>query len=510
MKAKRKVILIIRDGFGYRKEEEGNAIAFADTPVYDVLKEECPSILLKASGEDVGLPEGMIGNSEVGHLNIGAGRVVLEMITRIDNAIKDGTFFTNPPLLKAVKNCNENNSALHLMGLLSDAGVHSMSRHLFALLHLAKMNHLKKIYIHIFADGRDCPIRSVGKYLQELREVMKDLGIGIIATLQGRYYAMDRDERWEREKLSYECIVDANGRKAETAEHAVHTAYENDERDEFIFPTVIGDYSGIRDKDSVIFFNFRLDRARQLTHAFIDDKFSKFKRRKVNITYVTMCEYYDAIEKSANAYVAFHPTVMQNLLGGVIAQNNMRQLRIAETEKYAHVTYFFNGENEHPYPREDRILIPSPKVATYDASPAMSAVKITDKVIEKMNDYDFVVLNFANADMLGHTGNMSAAVKSIEVMDECIGRILEHVKKLGWACVITSDHGNAEEMISHNGLKEELTSHTTNDVDTFVYNYPCILRENGRLADIAPTILEIMGIEKPNEMTGKSLLKSLN
>ncbi len=505
---KRKVILIIRDGWGLKERKEGNAIAQAHTPVHEVLTEECPRTVLAAAGLEVGLPPGFIGNSEVGHLNLGAGRVVQEMITRIDAAIKDRTFFTNPSLLKAILNCKQHNSALHVMGLLSDAGVHSMNHHLYALLTLAKMYELEKVYIHIFADGRDCPIKSVGKYVVELKQVMLGLdGCGTIATIQGRYYAMDRDDRWDREKLSYDCIVDARGRKAETVEHAIHTAYMQEERDEFIIPTVIGNYSGVQNKDSIILFNFRLDRARQLTHAFIDPAFERFARRSCAITYVAMCEYYDAIEKSPNAYVAYHPVVMQNLLGSIISQNNLKQLRIAETEKYAHVTYFFNGEEELPYPREDRILIPSPKVTTYDTTPAMSAEEITKKVIEKMSEYDFVVLNFANADMVGHTGNLPATIRAVEIIDACLGKILHTVRELNWVAVITSDHGNAEEMQGSGAESgQELTRHTTSPVDTYVYNYPCTLRAQGKLADVAPTIIEIMGLSQPREMTGKSLI----
>ena len=508
---KKKVILIIRDGWGFKEAREGNAIAQANTPVHDVLREECARTILAAAGVDVGLPPGFMGNSEVGHLNLGAGRVVEEMMTRIDTAIQDGSFFTTPPLLKAIKNCSQHNSALHIMGLLSDAGVHSMNHHLYALLKLTQMHHLPKVYIHLFADGRDSPVHSVGKYVVTLKDVMAELKCGRIATIQGRYYAMDRDERWDREKLSYECIVDAQGRKAETVEHAIHTAYEQDERDEFITPTVIGNYAGVQDHDSLIFFNFRLDRARQLTQAFIDPGFTKFKRRKCDIVYVAMCEYYDTIEKSPHAYVVYHPLVMQNLLGEIMSQHNLKQLRIAETEKYAHVTYFFNGEEERPYPREDRILIPSPKVATYDATPAMSAHKITENVLEKMQEYDFVVLNFANADMVGHTGNLNAAIQAVEVLDTCIGTILKKVRDLGWVAIITSDHGNAEEMQgTGEEAGDELTRHTTNPVDTYVYNYPCKLRAKGRLTDVAPTILEIMGLAQPNEMTGRSLILHQN
>ncbi len=501
---KKKLILIIRDGWGYSEHHDGNAITLAHTPVHDLLVQECPRTFLAAAGVDVGLPKGFMGNSEVGHLNLGAGRVVLEMITRIDNAIKDMSFFTNPPLLKAIQQCKDHDSTLHLMGLLSDAGVHSMDRHLHALMKLAEMHGLKKVCIHIFADGRDTPIKSVSTYVQQLKEVMVQLKRGTIATIQGRYFAMDRDDRWDRERASYQCLVDAEGKKAETIEHAIHQAYDAGERDEFIAPTVIGNYAGMRDGDAVIFFNFRLDRARQITHAFIDPAFSKFRRRKVDMVYVAMCEYYEVIEKSPKAYVAFHPTQMHALLGQVIAQHNLKQLRIAETEKYAHVTYFFNGENEHPYPREDRIMIPSPKVATYDLTPAMGAQEITERVIAEMERYDFVVLNFANADMVGHTGDLTATISAVEVLDHCLGKLLLHVRKLGWVAVISSDHGNAEEMRSHG---EIVTSHTTNVVDTFVYNHSCHLRKEGRLADLAPTILDIMELQQPVEMTGRTLLE---
>ncbi|MBW3013359.1 2,3-bisphosphoglycerate-independent phosphoglycerate mutase [Candidatus Woesearchaeota archaeon] len=504
---KRPIILIILDGWGLRKEREGNAILQANTPVFDILLEECPNSRLKASGEAVGLPERFQGNSEVGHMNIGAGRVMDEMLLRINKAINRKAFFRNPALLKSIVNCQNSNSTLHLMGLLQDQGVHAMNTHLYALIKMARMYNIQDIKIHIFADGRDTPPKSVLKYIRELKNKIKDLKMEYrteIATIQGRYFAMDRDQRWDRDKLSYDCLAEAKGRKANTVEEAVHMAYENKETDEFIKPTVIKNFTGIKDKDSIIFFNYRLDRARQLTHAFIDPNFKFFRRKKLDITYTAFAHYYDELEHCKNTYIAFEPLKVKNILGEVLANNNLKQLRIAETEKYAHVTFFFNNEDETPFKGEDRIIIPSPKVATYDLRPEMSAKKITDKVIKQLPKYDVVILNFANADMVGHTGDIRAAIRGIETVDNCMGRILERIRELKGIAVITADHGNAEHMAG-----QTVKSHTTNPVPFIIYNYKDkkqIKLKNGKLADIAPTMLFLLGIKKPIEMTGNCLI----
>lgn len=504
---KRPIILIILDGWGLRKEREGNAILQANTPVFDILLEECPNSRLKASGEAVGLPERFQGNSEVGHMNIGAGRVMDEMLLRINKAINRKAFFRNPALLKSIVNCQNSNSTLHLMGLLQDQGVHAMNTHLYALIKMARMYNIQDIKIHIFADGRDTPPKSVLKYIRELKNKIKDLKMEYrteIATIQGRYFAMDRDQRWDRDKLSYDCLAEAKGRKANTVEEAVHMAYENKETDEFIKPTVIKNFTGIKDKDSIIFFNYRLDRARQLTHAFIDPNFKFFRRKKLDITYTAFAHYYDELEHCKNTYIAFEPLKVKNILGEVLANNNLKQLRIAETEKYAHVTFFFNNEDETPFKGEDRIIIPSPKVATYDLRPEMSAKKITDKVIKQLPKYDVVILNFANADMVGHTGDIRAAIRGIETVDNCMGRILEKIRELKGIAVITADHGNAEHMAG-----QTVKSHTTNPVPFIIYNYKDkkqIKLKNGKLADIAPTMLFLLGIKKPIEMTGNCLI----
>ncbi|MBD3259291.1 2,3-bisphosphoglycerate-independent phosphoglycerate mutase [Candidatus Woesearchaeota archaeon] len=505
---KRPIILIILDGWGLRKEREGNAILQADTPVFDILMQECPNSRLKASGEAVGLPERFQGNSEVGHMNIGAGRVMDEMLLRINKAINRKAFFRNPALLKAIVNCQNNSSTLHLMGLLQDQGVHAMNTHLYALLKMARMYNIQDIKIHVFADGRDTPPKSVLKYIRDLKNKIKELKMESrtrIATIQGRYFAMDRDQRWERDKLSYDCLAEAKGRKANTVEEAVHIAYENNETDEFIKPTAIGDFKGIKNKDSVIFYNYRLDRARQLTRAFVDPKFKFFRRKKLNITYVAFTHYYDELEHCKNAYIAFEPLKVKNILGEVLSKHDLKQLRIAETEKYAHVTFFFNNENETPFKGEDRIIIPSPKVATYDLRPEMSAKKITDKVLKQMPEYDVIILNFANADMVGHTGDLRAAIRGIETIDKYLGKILEKTRELKGIAVITADHGNAEQMQG-----KTVTSHSTNPVPLIIYNYKNknqIKLKNGKLADIAPTILFLLGIKKPKEMTGINLIK---
>ncbi len=511
----KKVILIIRDGWGVSEKKEGNAVLDADAPVYHLLLEECPHTLLHASGTHVGLPEGMMGNSEVGHLNLGAGRVVREMVTIINKSIEDGSFFSNPVLIKAIRNCKEHNSSLHLFGALQNSGVHAMNTHLYALLKLAKQQNFKDVKIHIIADGKDSPQRSVGIFIEELNRVIKELGLGKIVTIIGKDYGMDRDNNWERIKGAYDCINlgvnDESSRKAESVDHAIFTAYENEEGDWEITPTVIGDYSGVKDNDSIIFFNYRLDSARELTKAFVDPNFTGFLRRRdemKNILFVCFAEYYKELEKYSNAYIAFHPEVMQDLLGSIISQNNLKQLRISESEKYAHVTYFFNGEIELPYPREERIIIPSPKVKSFKLKPESSSREVTSRVISEMERFDFVVLNLASADLAGHTGDYEATIKGVEVVDECVGKILKKVKELGWVAVITSDHGNCEEKIVSGKITP---THSGNPVDLIIYNYDCRIKIDSRrtfkLADVAPTLLKIMGIPKPIEMTGECLVE---
>ena len=500
------LVLIIRDGYGIRRLRKGNAIRQAILPVSEVLKEECPHAKLKAAGKHVGLPKGFIGNSEVGHLCIGAGRVVKQMIAIINDAINNGSFYKNEAFLKAVKNVKENSSTLHIMGILQDKGVHGMNTHLYSLLRLAKKNGIKKVKLHLFTDGRDSHPRSALDYLKQLRKKIKKIGIGEISTVIGRYYSMDRDNRWDREKKAYDCLVFGEGRRAVSAEGAVKTAYENKENDEFISPTVIEGYEGINDGDSVIFYNFRLDRGRQLTKAFTQINFNKFKRKDMKIVYVCMTEYYSELRSSKytmpNTLIAFEKEQMHNILSEVLSKHDVKQLRVAETEKYAHVTYFFNGETEKAFPHEDRILVDSPKVATYDLKPEMSAYEVTKVVLDNMYKYDVVIMNFANADMVGHTGDINATIKAVETIDNCLQILLPRVRELNGVALITADHGNAEEMIHGHQ-----TAHTTNDVDFIVFNYPCRLKRKGSLADIAPTMLHLLGIPIPKEMTGDSLVR---
>ncbi|MBW3011125.1 2,3-bisphosphoglycerate-independent phosphoglycerate mutase [Candidatus Woesearchaeota archaeon] len=499
------VVLIIRDGWGISKEVEGNAVSQADTPVHDVLLEQCPHSILKASGEDVGLPKGFQGNSEVGHINIGAGRVVRQMLKKINDEIEDGSFERNKALLAAVENCKQNNSTLHIAGLLQDEGVHAMNTHLYALLHLALIHNLPKVKIHVFSDGRDTPPKSVKQFIDELQEKIKKLeSPATIATVCGRYYAMDRDNRWERTEKAYNCLVSGDGRKAQTAKHAVEMAYENKETDEFISPTAVAGYAGMMDNDSFILFNYRFDRSRQISHALVDPEFNNFVRKKKNILFVPFTDYYSQLNKFPNVHVAYHVDRLKNILGEVISKNNLKQLRIAETEKYAHVTFFFNDENEEPFPGEDRILVPSPDVATYDETPEMSAEEITDNLLEVMHKYDVVILNYANPDMVAHTGNFDATVKAIEVVDKSVGKVLEKIKELEGCALITADHGNAEYMQDNQG--NILTQHSKYPVDFIVYNFYKCKAKDGKLCDIAPSMLFLLGIEQPKEMIGENLI----
>lgn len=508
--SKKTTILMILDGFGLNSNPDSNAVAIAKTPNFDKMLQDWPWVPGNASGLDVGLPDGQMGNSEVGHLNIGAGRIVYQDLTKITKAIQDGDFFTNPALLDAVENCKKNDSALHLFGLLSDGGVHSHIEHLFGLLELAKRNGLSKVYVHGFMDGRDTPPSSGIEYVKQLMAKMEELGVGEIATLSGRYYAMDRDNRWEREEKAYDALVYGKGETAACPLCAMKQSYEQGITDEFVLPTVImkdGQPVGkVQANDSVIFFNFRPDRARQLTRAFCDEGFTGFKRERMPLTYVCFTDYDATI---GNKEVAFHKEVLHNILGEYVARNGKTQLRLAETEKYAHVTFFFNGGIEVPNENEDRILVPSPKVATYDLQPEMSAVEVCDKLVEAIDShkYDLIVINFANPDMVGHTGILEAAVKAVETVDGCLGRALEAVRRNDAQMFLCADHGNAEQLKDYE-TGEPFTAHTTNPVPFVLVNFQdgVTLREGGRLADIAPTLLEMMGMEKPEEMTGSSLL----
>ena len=494
-------MLIILDGWGISNKVEGNAILQARTPNYDALLSQYPHSTLGASGEDVGLPEGQMGNSEVGHMNLGAGRIVYQDFTRINKAIRDKSFFKNEKFLRAIENVRKNNSRLHLMGLVSDGGVHSHINHLFNLLELAKDTNVTPV-VHAFLDGRDVLPKSAGIYLQQLEEEMKTKGIGSIGTIAGRYYAMDRDNRWERTQKAYEALTGVNGLRAESAEAALEASYKKGETDEFVKPTIIGET--IKEKDSVIFFNFRPDRARQLTRAFVDEPFEHFERRKLDVYFVCMTEY----EEDITVDIAFPQLSLRNTLGEVLSKNNLKQLRIAETEKYYHVTFFFNGGEEDPFEGEDRILIRSPRVATYDLKPEMSAYKITERAIKEIQSqkYDVIIVNFANPDMVGHTGVLEAGIKAIEAVDECLGLIVKacNIESSENVILVTADHGNAEQMTELNS-DETYTAHTSNPVP-FIITKKCQVR-TGTLADVAPTILDLLGIEKPREMDGESLIK---
>ncbi|TDT50748.1 2,3-bisphosphoglycerate-independent phosphoglycerate mutase [Fonticella tunisiensis] len=507
---KRLRMLVVLDGWGINEKVEGNAIAHAKKPNFDNYWNNYPHTVLSASGLDVGLPKGQMGNSEVGHLNIGAGRIIYQDFTRINKEIEEGDFFKREPFLKAIQNAKDNGSDLHLMGLLSDGGVHSHIDHLEALLKLCKDNGLSNVYVHAFLDGRDVPPQSAIEYIDRLESYMKKTGIGRIATIAGRYYAMDRDKRWERTELAYNAMVKGEGETAASAREAVEKSYAQNKTDEFVVPTVVFSQgkptATIKSKDSVIFFNFRPDRARQITRALVDREFAGFERELLSLYFVCMTQYDKTIE---NVEIAYKPQVHKNTFGEYISSLGLNQLRIAETEKYAHVTFFFNGGIEAPYPNEERILIPSPKVPTYDLQPEMSAYAVTDRVIEEIesNKFDVIILNFANPDMVGHTGNFDAAVKAIETVDKCLGRIVNKVLEKGGALYVTADHGNADQMIDYE-TGEPLTSHTTNLVPFIVIGEGDIeLREGGRLSDIAPTMLELMKVNIPAEMTGKSLIK---
>ena len=509
--SKKPVVLMVLDGYGLNDREEGNAIAMAKTPVMDKLMAECPFVPGQASGLAVGLPDGQMGNSEVGHMNIGAGRIIYQDLTRITKSIEDGDFFENKGLMAAIENCKKNNSDLHMWGLLSDGGVHSHISHVYGLLELAKKNGLTNVYVHAFLDGRDTPPASGKDYVAQLEEKMAEIGVGKIASLSGRYYAMDRDNNWDRVEKAYDSLVKGEGVKATSAVQAMADSYAQDVTDEFVLPTVITDEAGnplslVKENDSVIFFNFRPDRAREITRAFCDDAFTGFDRPFIPLTYVCFKDYDETIP---NKIIAFEKESITNTFGEWLAANHMKQARIAETEKYAHVTFFFNGGVEEPNEGEDRILVKSPKVATYDLKPEMSAYEVCDKLTEAIRSgkYDVIIINFANPDMVGHTGVEAAAIKAVEAVDECVGKAVDAVKEVGGQMFICADHGNAEQLKDYE-TGEVFTAHTTNPVPFILVNAdPSYgLREGGCLADIAPTLIELMGMEQPAEMTGKSLL----
>ena len=502
---------MILDGYGLNDKCEHNAVCEAKTPIMDQLMSQCPYVKGQASGLAVGLPDGQMGNSEVGHLNMGAGRVVYQELTRITKAIQDGDFFENEELVKAVENAKANNSALHLFGLLSDGGVHSHITHVFGLLELAKRKGLEKVYVHCFLDGRDTPPQSGKGYVQELTDKLAELGVGKIATVMGRYYAMDRDNRWDRVERAYNAITKGLGVSAESGVAAVQNSYNNGKNDEFVEPAVVMEngkpVATVQDGDSVIFFNFRPDRAREITRAFCCDDFDGFAREKrIQTTYVCFTDYDETIP---NKEVAFHKVAITNTFGEFLAAHGLKQARIAETEKYAHVTFFFNGGVEEPNEGEDRILVKSPKVATYDLKPEMSAPEVCEKLVEaiKSQKYDVIIINFANPDMVGHTGVQKAAIQAIEVVDGCVGKAVDTIKEVNGQLFICADHGNAEQLIDYE-TGAPFTAHTTNPVPFILVNADpsYTLREGGCLADIAPTLIELMGMEQPKEMTGKSLL----
>lgn len=504
-------MLMILDGFGINEKTEGNAVKLANIPNLNEILKSNPNTIIHTSGLEVGLPEGQMGNSEVGHTNIGAGRIVYQDLAKITKAIEDGDFFSLPEFVKAIENCRKNNSKLHIMGLLSDGGVHSHNRHLYALLEMAKRRDFENVYVHCFLDGRDTPPASGEGYIAELEEKMKEKGIGQIATLSGRFYSMDRDKRWERVSKAYDALVNGVGEKANSAISAIEESYQKEVFDEFVKPTVITNKNGepvtkIEDGDSVIFFNFRPDRAREITRSIVDKNFDGFETKKMDTYFVCMTPY---DETMPNVEVAYKKEEIKNTFGEYISSKGLKQLRIAETEKYAHVTFFFNGGEEKQYEGEDRILVPSPKVETYDLKPEMSAYEVTDKVVEaiKSEKYDSIILNYANPDMVGHTGNIEAAIKALEAIDECVSRVVKAINEVGGILLITADHGNSEQMIDYK-TGEPYTAHTTNPVPLAIVGIPNNKKiKEGRLADLAPTMLDLMGLEKPNEMTGESLIE---
>ncbi len=505
---KRPVLLAILDGYGKSDLKEGNAIYSADTPRMDAISANHPSTVIHASGMDVGLPDGQMGNSEVGHTNIGAGRIVYQELTRITKSIDDGDFFANEELVNACENCVKNGSDLHVMGLLSDGGVHSHIKHLFAIIELAKKKNVNNVYVHCFLDGRDVSPTSGIDFAKMLVAKIRELGYGEIASVMGRYYAMDRDNRWERVSKAYDAIVKGEGQICDSIVTAIENSYNADVTDEFVVPTVIGKdgkpNGTLKANDSVVFFNFRPDRAREITRTIVDPAFDGFEREYFETYYVCMTQY-DA--SMPNVHIAFKPQKLTNTLGEIVSKLGLKQLRIAETEKYAHVTFFFNGGIEKVYEGEDRILVNSPKVATYDMQPEMSAYEVTDRLLEAIDTdkYDVIILNFANCDMVGHTGDMNAAIKAVEAVDECIGKVYDKVMEKDGVILITADHGNAEQMIDPVD-KSVFTAHSTNVVPLIIAGLGDVELKSGRLADLAPTMLDIMDVDLPDDMTGESLI----
>ncbi|MDR2431855.1 MAG: 2,3-bisphosphoglycerate-independent phosphoglycerate mutase [Candidatus Margulisbacteria bacterium] len=500
-----RLMLIILDGWGINHNKSESAIEAGGTPNIDKYWSVYPHTTLRTDGEAVGLPEGQMGNSEVGHLNLGAGRIVYQELTRITKAIRGGDFFRNAELLAAVENCRRNNSALHLMGLFSDGGVHSHIEHLYGLLELARSNGLSRVFVHAFLDGRDVPPRSAGEFFNQFARRAARIGAGRIATITGRYYAMDRDHRWERVAQAYELLTELKGFAADDPVAALELAYTRGENDEFVKPTALRGAEPVRDGDSVVFFNFRPDRAREITRAFVDKNFQGFSRYACPQTYfVCLTPYDDTIQ----APVAFAKEEITNCLAEVLSKRSLKQLHTAETEKYAHVTFFFNGGREEPYPGEDRVLVPSPQVATYDLQPEMSAYGVTEKLLEAVNlaKYDVVIVNYANADMVGHTGIFAAAQSAVEAVDKCLGQVIEAVQAAGGEALITADHGNSDQMLKNGKV---WTAHSLNPVPLiYVTGRKNVkLADGGVLADVAPTMLEILGIERPREFTGRSLLE---
>ncbi|WP_094700378.1 2,3-bisphosphoglycerate-independent phosphoglycerate mutase [Brevibacillus laterosporus] len=505
------VALIIMDGFGLRTNDYGNAVNQAKKPNYDRLMNDYPNATLLASGLEVGLPEGQMGNSEVGHLNLGAGRIIYQDLTRITKSIKEGAFFDNETLIAAFKHAKENNKKVHFFGLLSDGGVHSHINHLLALLELAKKENAEDVFVHGFLDGRDVAPDSAITYIEEVQRKMDELGVGKIATVQGRYYAMDRDKRWERVEKAYRAMVYGDAPHYSDAIKAVKESYEKSVMDEFVMPTVMVDENDqpigkVEDGDSIIFFNFRPDRAIQTSQAFTNEDFRGFDRGEKypkDLHFVCLTKFSETVD----GYVAYKPTNLDNTLGEVLAQNNLKQLRIAETEKYPHVTFFFSGGREQEFPGEKRILIPSPKVATYDLKPEMSAYELTDAVVKEIEDenFDAIILNFANCDMVGHSGMMEPTIKAVETVDACVGRVADAIIAKGGVAIITADHGNADLMLTNEG--RPITSHSTNPVPVIVTKKDIELRPDGILADLSPTMLELLGVAQPAEMTGKSIIK---
>lgn len=511
MKQDKLAALIILDGFGLRDEVKGNAVKQANTPNFDRYWNQFAHNQLRASGEAVGLPEGQMGNSEVGHLNIGAGRIVYQSLTRVNLSIKEGEFFEKEAFIKSMQHAKENNKALHVFGLLSDGGVHSHINHLFALLKLAKDQGLEKVFIHAFLDGRDVGPQTAKTYIQQTLDKIKEYGVGQFATISGRYYSMDRDKRWDRVKKAYDAMVYGEGPKYKDPFAVVDDSYANEIYDEFVIPSVIVDEAGepvgkVADGDSIIFYNFRPDRAIQISRTFADKDFREFDRGDnvpKNLDFVMLTNFSETVD----GYVAYEPVNLDNTVGEVLSQNGLNQLRIAETEKYPHVTYFMSGGREEEFPGEKRILINSPKVATYDLKPEMSAYEVTDALLKELEsgETNAIILNFANPDMVGHSGKLEPTIKAIEAVDECLGKIVDKILELGGNAIITADHGNSEEVVTLEG--KPMTAHTTNPVPVIVTKENVTLRDGGILADLSPTLLDLLDVEKPEEMTGSSLIK---